>query len=183
MKKLIYILFFFFIYKSSFSQILHYGVKGGINFSNFRDDKVGNYDFETATNYHFGGFIEFKFFNNLYIQPELLYSTVGTQFKNSGFKVKNQLNYLSIPLIAKVYINDNNFSIEVGPQFSVLVSESNKIGNSSEGYEIGAVAGLGLKLSRTIYLQGRYIIGLSDIKEKYNVKNSTIQVSIGFIID
>lgn len=165
------------------AQAIHYGIKGGLNFSNFRDGSVSGFKFETATNYHAGAFLDFKLLSNLYVQPELLYSTMGAQFERVGYDVKNQLGYISIPVLAKVYINDDNLSIEVGPQFSFLASERNRVGTKTEDYEFGIVAGLGFRLTDMFYLQGRYVLGMSDIKQNSDIKNSAIQVSMGIYLN
>lgn len=165
------------------AQVLSYGIKGGLNFSNFRDGSLSGFQFETATNYHFGLFTELKVLSNLYLQPELLYSTVGAQFNRVGFDVKNQLGYISIPVLAKVYVNDDNLSIEVGPQFSFLASERNRIGTETEDYEFGIVAGLGFRLTDMFYIQGRYVLGMSDIKQNSDIKNSVIQLSLGIYLN
>ena len=164
------------------AQFVEFGIKGGLNFTNYRDGNLSNFEFETATNYHFGAVAEFSLLSNLNIQTELLYSTQGAQFERAGFDVKNELGYISIPVLAKVYINNENLSLEVGPQFSFLATERNKVGTKdTETYDFGLIGGLGLKLTDTFFIQARYVLGLSDVKPNADIKNSAIQVSLGMM--
>ena len=163
------------------AQVLQFGIKGGISFTNYRDGEIGNIDFETTSNYHVGALAELKVLSNLRIQSELLFSKSGAEFERSGFTVKNELIYVSIPVLAKVYINNDNLSLEVGPQFSFLASERNRVGSETEDYDLGVIAGLGLNLSESIFIQGRYILGVSELKRDSDIKNSAIQVSLGFM--
>lgn len=183
MKKIILVFLFFTVYFKSEAQVVEFGIKGGLNFTNYRDGALSGFNFETATNYHFGGLVEFSLLSNLNIQVELLYSTQGAQFERVGFDVKNELGYLAIPVLAKVYINNENLSLEVGPQFSFLATERNKVGTTdTETYDFGLVGGLGLKLSNTFFVQARYVLGLSDVKPNADIKNSGIQVSLGMML-
>lgn len=165
------------------AQALHYGIKGGLSFTNYRDGSISGFDFQTTTNYHLGAFAELKVLGNLFLQPELLYSTKGAQFDVDGFDVRNQIGYISIPVLAKVFVNENSISMEVGPQFSFLASERNRIGTETASYEFGVVAGLGFRMTEMFYLQGRYILGVTDVKENTSIKNSAIQLSLGIFLN
>jgi hypothetical protein len=165
------------------AQFAEFGIKGGLNFTNYRDGNISGFDFETATNFHLGGLVEFSLLTNLNIQIELLYSTQGALFERIEYDVKNELGYISIPVLAKVYINNDNLSLEVGPQFSFLATERNRVGTSNtESYDFGLVGGLGLKLTDTFFIQARYILGLSDVKPNADIKNSAVQVSLGMML-
>jgi hypothetical protein len=181
MKKIYFVLVAFCAMMHLEAQILNFGIKGGISFTNYRDGEIGNIDFKTTSNYHVGALAELKVLSNLHIQGELLFSKKGAEFERSGFTVKNELIYASIPVLAKVYINNDNLSLEVGPQFSFLASERNRVGSETEDYDLGVIAGLGLNLTESIFIQGRYILGVSELKRDSDIKNSAIQISLGFM--
>lgn len=166
---------------NSNAQILNFGIKGGVSFTNYRDGDIQNIDFKTTTNYHLGALAELKVLSNLLLQTELLLSKNGAEFDRIGFTIKNELIYVSIPVLAKVFINDDNLSLEVGPQFSFLASERNKVGSETEDYDLGVIAGLGLKFTNSIFIQGRYILGVSELKKDTSIKNSSVQVSVGLM--
>ena len=77
MKKIIFTLGLVLIALVGFSQAkVEIGLKGGLNLASInREDAVANY--ENATGYHAGAYGLIKI-ANIGIQPELLYSTRGT---------------------------------------------------------------------------------------------------------
>ncbi|AWK02805.1 PorT family protein [Flavobacterium crocinum] len=167
------------------AQLLKLGVKAGVNFAN---QTGGNFDGisvdkEGITSYHAGLVAEVKLLDKFSIQPELLYSTVGAKYKFDEVSedIKNELGYITIPVMAKFYLN-NTFSIEAGPQASFLVSERDNFNvNDGETFEFGLNAGLGVKLTESIFLQGRYGIGLTEASKNADIKNSVFQISAGFM--
>lgn len=164
------------------AQLLKFGVKGGLNFANYTGGSVSGIDFKTITSYHAGIVTELKVFENFAIQPELLYSTQGSELKGLGDQVKNELGYLSLPLLTKFYLTTNKLSLELGPQASVLVSERNKIDtNDTKTFDIGLAGGLSFKITDGIFISGRYVAGLTEAKKEADVKNSVIQFSLGYM--
>lgn len=166
------------------AQLLKIGVKAGVNFASQTGDaglEGVAFDKDGITSYHVGVVAEIKLLEKFSIQPELLYSTQGATYKNAVSEFKNELGYLSIPVMAKFYLN-NTFSLEVGPQASFLLSEKNDFDvKDGETFEFGLNAGLGVKLTKNIFLQGRYGLGLTEASKNADVKNSTFQISAGFL--
>ncbi|CAA9196742.1 porin family protein [Flavobacterium collinsii] len=166
------------------AQLVQFGVKAGVNFASQTGDAGLNgvaFDKDGITSYHAGVVAEIKLLDKFAIQPELLYSTQGATYKNAVSEFKNKLGYLSIPVMAKFYLNDT-FSVEVGPQASFLLSEKNKFDvKDAETFEFGLNAGLGVKLTKSIFVQGRYGLGLTEASKNADVKNSTFQISAGFL--
>ena len=109
------------------AQMLKFGVKGGLNFANYTGGEISGVDFKTITSYHAGVVMELKVFENFAIQPELLYSTQGSELDGLGDQIKNELGYISLPVLAKFYLTKDKLSLELGPQASVLVSERNEV--------------------------------------------------------
>lgn len=164
------------------AQLLQFGVKGGVNFANYTGGDVSGEDFKTITSYHAGMVMELKVFENFAIQPELLYSTQGAELEGLGDQVKNELGYLSIPVLAKFYLTSNELSLELGPQASFLVSERNEVdANDTNSFEFGIAGGLSYKITKSIFVSGRYVAGLTEAKKNADVKNSLIQFSVGYM--
>ena len=164
------------------AQLLEFGVKGGVNFANYTGGDVSGVDFKTITSYHAGMVMELKVFENFAIQPELLYSTQGAELEGLGDQVKNELGYLSIPVLAKFYLTSNELSLELGPQASFLVSECNEVdANDTNSFEFGIAGGLSYKITKSIFVSGRYVAGLTEAKKDADVKNSLIQFSVGYM--
>lgn len=170
----------------SHAQSIRFGVKGGINYANQNGTEITlnsqNYDTADAiTSYHAGLVAEIKLFENFAIQPELLYSTQGATYKNAVEEFKNELGYISIPVVAKIYLN-KSLSLEAGPQASFLLSERNKFDyKESETFEFSGVVGLGLQVTNNLFLQARYGVGLTEASKDAQTKNSTFQLSAGIL--
>jgi opacity protein-like surface antigen len=165
------------------AQLVKFGVKAGVNFANQTGDAFDapDVDKEGITSFHAGVVAEIKLLDRFAIQPELLYSTQGATYKNAVSEFKNELGYLSIPVMAKFYLTDS-FSLEVGPQASFLLSEKDNVDfEDAETFEFGVNAGLGFKLTDNFFIQGRYGLGLTDASRNADVKNSTVQLSVGFL--
>ncbi|PXY39917.1 PorT family protein [Flavobacterium cheongpyeongense] len=166
------------------AQLLKIGVKAGVNFANQTGDATfdgENFNKDGITSYHAGLVAEIKLLDRFAVQPELLYSTQGASYKNAITEFKNELGYLSIPVMAKFYLTDS-FSLEVGPQASFLLSEKDNVElGDAETFEFGVNAGLGFKITKNLFVQGRYGLGLTEASKNADVKNSTIQLSAGFM--
>lgn len=183
MKKVFATLFVLFLGTSfSHAQLLTLGIKGGASFTNYSGTSIGNIETSAITNYHGGLIAELKVFDNFAIQPELLYSTQGAKLKYLSDEIKNELGYLSLPVMAKFYLTSNGLSLEFGPQASVLVSERNKVNtNDTNTFELGMAGGLSYKLTKSIFVSGRYVAGLTEAKKDAEVKNSVVQFSVGLM--
>ena len=165
------------------AQLVKFGVKAGVNYANQNGSDITvnstNYTTSAITSYHAGLIAEIKLVDSFAIQPELLYSTQGATYKNAGEEFRNELGYLSIPVLAK--INLNKFvSLELGPQASFLLSERNNFDvKDANTFDFAVVGGLGLNITKSLFIQGRYGLGLTDASKDAQVKNSVVQVSAG----
>lgn len=63
------------------AQSLKFGVKAGVNFSNYSGTGVNT---DALTSFHAGLVTEIKVFKNFAIQPELMYSTQGASLNSLG---------------------------------------------------------------------------------------------------
>lgn len=183
MKKLILIAIMLFSITTVLqAQSIRFGVKGGANFANQNGDTPPEFESkESITSYHAGLLAEVKLFDSFAIQPELLYSTQGATYKNAVEEFKNELGYLSIPVLAKFYLS-KSLSLELGPQASFLLSDRKNVNlEDPETFEFGVVGGLGLNITKSIFVQARYGLGLTEASKDADIKNSTIQLSAGLM--
>lgn len=110
-----------------------------------------------------------------------MYSTQGATLNGLGTQIKNELGYISIPLLAKFYLNDD-FSLEVGPQVSFLLNEKNNFAlQDCNTFDFAIAGGLTYKLGKHFFVQGRYGLGLTEPKRDASVKNSVLQGSLGYL--
>ncbi|MEN2414855.1 porin family protein [Flavobacterium mesophilum] len=166
------------------AQLLKIGVKAGVNFANQHGDASFDgisVDKEGLTSYHAGLVAEVKLLEKFSIQPELLYSTQGATYKNAVDEFKNELGYLSIPVMAKFYMT-KSLSLEVGPQASFLLSNKKEFDvQDPKTFDFAVNAGLGLKITEGLFVQARYGLGLTEVSTHADLKNSVFQLSAGFM--
>lgn len=163
---------------SSQAQLLKIGMKAGLNYANFSGTSIQT---DAITSYHAGLVSEIKLLEKFAIQPELLYTTQGATYENAGSEFKNELGYIAIPVLAKIYLS-KSISLELGPQASFLLSEKNNFDvEDPNTFEFAIDAGLSLKITKSIFIQGRYVLGLTDISPNADAKNSVFQLSAGLM--
>jgi len=194
-----------------FSQQARFGIKAGPNYSSVVGDLTEGLKFRFSG--HVGIFVEFDLSNRLKFQPELIYSSQGFQFSSdlssiespsaptdqNDFRNNVQLNFLTIPLLLKIGVNDQ-LDAHIGPQFGFLINQVIKTKNLNEGNSVsgnrsvqngdfqldyGAVLGLAIELSKRLSLSPRAYIGLRNRLNglggnAYNV-NVALQASLGYL--
>jgi hypothetical protein len=173
------------------AQGIHVGVKGGANLFKI-DGRSFNDQFNFS--YNVGAFAEIYFNKSWGIQPELLWNQ--TNFKTAddfssivpeGFNdVKGSLNYLTMPILLS-YRPSKILSLQLGPQFGILVNQTNIVDSAKAAFKHGdlsIVGGAQLNLGG-FKLGARYFVGLNNIGDVTNVeawKNQGAQVYVGFRI-
>lgn len=163
---------------STYSQSLKLGVKAGLNYANVTGSEIKT---NAITNYHAGLVAEINLTKSLAFQPELLYSTQGATYKTATEDFKNELGYITIPIMLKINLSDS-LMLELGPQAGFLLSEKEKFNaNKSNTFDFSANAGLGLKITKNLFAQARYGLGLTEIRSNSKIKNSVVQLSLGIL--
>ena len=178
------------------AQDISYGLKAGLNYSNWSFSNDGP-EFDSRLSFHVGGVVEFGLSEKFAVQPELLYSSVGAKmdYSSSPTRVASDdylvyaLDYLSIPVMAKYYVAEG-FSLEVGPQIGILLSAKIKYDGESEDVkelfkstDFGAGIGAGYKMENGLFINARYVLGLSNVLEDSGDewgKNNAFQFSLGY---
>ena len=181
--------------KSERSQNVRVGAKAGVNISDITGDDVDS--FNGRTSFHVGAIAEIPVSNDFSVQPELMYSSQGSDYsEEGGYDGKVKADYLNVPVIAKFYVAEG-FSIEAGPQVGFLMSAKDEYdwaGDTGEndlkdylkGIDFGLNFGLGYRLENGLNFGARYNLGLSDVNDSEDLdggatyKNSVIQLSVGF---
>lgn len=174
------------------AQQTRFGVKGGLNLTNFVGGDVENTN--SLVGFHVGGFAEIKIIEKLAIQPELLFSTQGTKVDGGAFfgDYDIKTNYLNIPVLAKYYIVEK-FSVEAGPQLGVLLSAKADGEDIKDGFktvDFGFNLGAGYHFTENVSLNLRYTIGLSPLADDADIedegdyydsaKNSVLALSFAY---
>lgn len=173
-----------------FAQKFQFGLKGGLNVSNFTRTSFNNVDNKAIVGLHGGALLSLLLGDHFAIQPEALISTQGAKLASDvGFDDGNyKLTYLTIPVMLKGRFN-GGFYLETGPQFGFKLKENIPGANNTENFaknaDFGWGAGLGFHGKSGLGIGGRYILGLSKVgdfnKNEFadpNFSNGVIQVSL-----
>lgn len=171
------------------AQSVVIGPKFGWNITN-----VSNIDdSKNKFSIHVGAFAEVKVNDYLSIQPELVYSRQGLRHeKIEGWKYKSRVNYLNIPVLAKLYVLEN-LSVDLGPQLGFALNGKDKYKKSGDTrtekirhlntVEVSFAVGVSYNWNDLMF-SARYNIGLSNVMDKDwvggNNKNHVFQLSVGY---
>ncbi|WP_258104301.1 porin family protein [Marinoscillum sp. MHG1-6] len=189
MKKFLILISLLSITLVSYSQAkVELGLKGGLNMAKISSDESA-VDLSNKTGYHFGvyGLIKVA---SIGIQPEILYSTKGTEVSVASLSqdFSQEYSYLDIPVMLKLY-TIAGLNVQAGPQFGMLLSTSGKnpdgtsISKSDfKDSDVSAAFGLGWDAPFGLNVTARYILGLSDISSDGTTenKNRMFQLSLGY---
>lgn len=151
---------------------IRFGAKAGVHLSTFLgNDFVG---ISPKFGAYVGGMAEIPaFFENFYLQPELLLSFQGADIGPGNLN----LTYLHLPLMVKYHITDG-IAVEVGPQIGVRLGDN---GDDFGGFDtnsthIGLNFGGGYRLNDNFYFQLRYGLGLSKVRDNTDLRNGVVSL-------
>ena len=178
------------------------GIRAGVNLSNLSIDPVDD-DFspETKLGFGVGVFYILKSGDNFTIQPELNFIQHGSKFDQEA-EATLSLNYLQLPVMVKIGFGDmdaTNFFVQGGPYLGFGIGKAKikacengdceeeeleygdgegEIKNPDFGLQLGA----GVNLNSKIFLDARYILGLTDLSSDNDVslKHTGINISVGY---
>ena len=197
------------------AQYFSYGAKLGLSFPGYQDERIASQRITPA--FAISG--AFNLSRNFLFQTELGYERKGNKLPNEYSEdvdkwvqgdttlfVKSNLDYLTVPLFAKVKIGkSNNFYLQAGGYFGYLikakmsgikygesVSKENILpGLSKSDYGIVLGAGLETPIRRelSLLLDIKYNYGLKDIYEDPQIigpsrplRNKSFIMSMGIVI-
>lgn len=175
------------------AQGIGFGIKAGANISN-TNISSDDYSLDTKSKFGFHGgvFFTFMFSEKLGIQPELLYSTQGSEYDESSFDGKLTIDYVNIPVLLRYNINET-FSVHAGPQFGILLKaeeefdgDTGDVKDDFKSSDISGAFGIEVDLPMKLGFGARYVLGLSNVLADdgsfgdAELKNGVIQVYAKF---
>jgi hypothetical protein len=194
MKKLSFLVLAVFVFSASRIQAqgFHLGIKAGTNIS-----EINGRSFSDGFKFGFsaGAFAELNFTSQWGIQPELLFNQSTSQTASSFNTIipngiNNQtfnLDYLSIPILLS-YKPIPLLSLQLGPQFGILMSTSETVvGNGEKAFKSGDFSMVGGAQVNIGGFKGgaRYVLGLTNlnaVNDADSWKNEGFQLYVGFRI-
>ncbi|MBT8259480.1 MAG: PorT family protein [Bacteroidia bacterium] len=166
------------------AQDLTFGAKAGVNLSTL----TNNDDYDSRYGIHFGAVAEWEISDKFSLQPELLYSGQGYKRDLEGRTLRGKIDYLNIPLMASVEVM-NDVSLMAGPQIGInlraeLDGEGQEIQRLTvNDVDASVVFGIQIDVDASFFIQGRYALGLSEVRINQEEKHSVFSVSMGFYFD
>lgn len=179
MKKIIQsCLIILFFVQMSYAQSVQFGIKAGANYANVTGSKINT---NAIVNYHAGIVAKIGLTKGLSFQPELLYTTQGASYESALADYKNELGYIVIPAMLQIHLS-KSITLDMGPQVGFLLNEKNIFDvQKSNTFDASANAGLGLKITNSIFAQARYCVGLTKLQPNSDIKNNVVQLSLGIL--
>ncbi|NOX86308.1 MAG: PorT family protein [Chlorobi bacterium] len=196
MKKLIVISVFCLLITGLRAQTdIYFGVKAGLNLSSQKvDNPVASYTMRPGFN---GGVLFYFGFPNFILQPEVLFSSQGSNIKFNDERLYTVFSYVSIPIMFK-YVLKQGISFEAGPQIGFLLcnkSNYHPIANQKfdEQYYTTAYKttdfllsfGIGWESKKNWMVDIRYSLGLTSINNYDGIpdtKNRVLSINVGYKI-
>ena len=157
-----------------------FGVKAGLNMSNFTGDDVES---DGATGFYVGALVDLPITESFHIQPEVLYSMEGGD--------ESSLSFLRIPIMAKYYVT-SGLNIQAGPSIGFKVAaEDDFTDEITKSTDIGLGFGLAYELPIGFFIDLRYTLGLSNIGDEEGlldwggtgdeeIKTTNFQIGVGY---
>ena len=195
MKKFCLFLLTFVVFSTFRSQAqgFHLGIKAGTNITQLTGR---SFDDGFQWNFMAGAFSELDFSSHWGIQPEVLFSQTTTQTASDFNDVYEEginsrsvkLNYLSIPILLTYKLPLPILSLQLGPQFGILMNSSENITtNGTNAFKSGDFSMVvGAQVNLGPFKGGaRYVYGFTNIDDVTNVdswKSRTIQLYVGLRI-
>jgi len=141
---------------------VNFGVKGGVNAYNIRNNDGVKYDSQLG--FHIGILGHIHFDSRFAVQPEIVYSAQGAKLGNSNYR----LDYINIPVMFQ-YMYDNGFRLQAGPQLGILAKT-----NLDDINPIDIALGIGASYvvpSTGFGVDARYNFGLTNIHKSGTVSS------------
>jgi hypothetical protein len=169
---------------------LKFGVRAGLNASNVSFPNLPNKSEKIG--FHVGLFTDIPVVEDfMSVQPELSYSTKGTDFKVLSEKQSINMNYVDFFLPVSFKMSD--FNITVGPFASYLIStpdytyynNNSVLVDAFKKFDAGLTAGLGYNFNKMM-IGVRYNQGFIDVTQDNSRallgsgKNAVGQLSLGY---
>lgn len=188
----------------------NFGIKGGLNLSQLYVDQPNVEDENMKVGIHFGVFGKIPINSFVAVQPEVLYTNMGSKVSYGGSdfesifgiesgEIRFNLNYIQVPIALAVNLGPLN--VHAGPYVSYLLSANVNNWKSSESsptevreldtddfnrIDFGLVVGVGFDI-KSVNVGARYNYGLRQVGNDGlagnltdNSKNGVGQIYLGF---
>lgn len=167
------------------AQKAQFGLKGGVNFSTLEYET--HEENEMKSGFHVGGLVHIHVSRNFAVQPELVFSSQGSEFNDDeGNQTHVSLSYINVPVMLQ-YMTGGGFRIQTGPQVGFLLGAEAEVGDvqlevddAYKSTDFSWAFGAGYQFPGGFGIDARYNLGLSNINDatSVEVKNRVFQVGV-----
>ena len=170
------------------------GAKAGINLANVTFSSGGvSASADSRTGFVGGAFAQFGLGSPLFIRPEVLYSSKGSESSDDFETFTLALDYLEVPVLIGAAFPLENSALKpqvfAGPAVGFLLScdsGGTDCKDEAKSVDFGLVFGGGLEFALenlSLYFDGRYNLGLTNLddsgEEDFSAKNRVWQFMAG----
>lgn len=171
----------------AFAQGFTIGLKGGLNYSNFTGEKIEEFNFNYATNFHLGLASQIKFTDKFKLQVDVLYNAIGTKIETAATQFEEKEGFITVPLALKHAFITKSTYLEGGAQASFLLKNNDRVElqefiDARNELEYAVFAGLSVHVTKSLFIQGRYFWSINSVSEVSNLKSEGAQLSLGWYI-
>lgn len=173
---------------SAFGQKAEFGIKGGLNygstggldtFSTFAENL--SIDSEDKVGFHAGLYSKFKFLG-IFVQPELVYTRLNTEYSQNETSADYNFSKLDIPLLVGLDII-GPLNIKAGPSFQLVLNNDLDgldvaVEDPENSFTVGYQLGAGVQLGR-LGIDLRYEGAFQDNDA---ISDTDVQ-DFGFVVD
>ncbi len=199
MKKCLLLFFTFSFFIVTTNAQVRFGLKSGLNISNFVGDDAG--DLDSKLGFVGGFFISYQSKNLFILQPEVSYTTKGATTKIESANFTLSYDYIEIPILFKFEfpLSDNPSikpSVFAGPfvafktKAKIIASTNgeteeediNYVAPRDYGFQIGGAFGFNLG-KYELGFDIRYILGITSVDTSVNsfdIKNRVLNFNLYF---
>lgn len=156
------------------------GLRGGLNYTD-----LSNIQPRESHGFHVGTYLSISLAGLLTLEPGMQYAQRNYDAQSNFTTSHVKINYLELPVLVRIGLLPF-IDIFGGPQASVLLGEKYTgdgpfdVKENLPKQELGAIAGIGIKLPLGINVQGSYDFGLT--KPVYNgqeIDSGIFKISLG----
>jgi len=167
---------------------------GGLNLSKYAvEPEVSGIEWKNKTGFLAGAGIDISLVPNIAIEIDALYFQKGSKVEVLGVEKDYTLNVISIPALLRIkFLPGPSPYILGGGEFSLILShefEEEDIKENFKSFDYGLVFGAGFEMTMpgaSIFIEGRYNIGMNNIKKDpvgdESIKTKAIVVIVGIKI-
>lgn len=162
---------------------VRFGLKAGANFSVWTGEGSAGTAFKTA--FYAGGFASVPVSDRFAIQPELMYSSEGTD--HTGLTYTDQ--YVRLPLLMQ-YRHASGFHVEAGPQLGWLFSSIGKQKNGEPDIEAKELRspletsiafGFGWQMKAGLGFNLRYNAGITKLGDGSELRSGVVGLGAYYV--